>query len=102
MKTDIIYATKVNKKQSKSQKRKDYWYFEVKSDGYTLDNHRRKLESPSDLVKFEEYRKFDNEQKSDMLEVGFEIVPLNKVRENSCILVGSRYRICLLYTSRCV
>lgn len=93
VKTDIIYATKVNKKQSKSQKRNDYWYFEVKSDGYTLDNHRRKLESPSDLVKFEEYRKFDNEQKSDMLEVGFEIVPLNKVRENSCILVGSRYRM---------
>lgn len=93
VKTDIIYATKVNKKQNKSQKRKDYWYFEVKSDGYTLDNHRRKLETSSDLVKFEEYRKLDVEQKADMLEVGFEVVPLNKVRENSCILVGSRYRI---------
>lgn len=27
-----------------------------------------------------------------MLKVGFEIIPLDKVRQNSCILVGSRYR----------
>ena len=43
VKTDIIYATKVNRKISSSEKRKDFWYFDVKSDGYTLDNHRRNL-----------------------------------------------------------
>ena len=29
---------------------------------------------------------------SDMLKVGFEVIPLDEVRENSYILVGSRYR----------
>lgn len=67
-------------------------YFDVKSDGYTLDNHRRKLETPSDLAKYEEYRKLDEEQTDDMLNVGFEVIPLDKVRQNAHILVGSRYR----------
>ena len=57
VKTDIIYATKVNRKLKISEKRSDFWYFDVKSDGYTLDNHRRKIDTPSDLNKYEEYRK---------------------------------------------
>lgn len=92
VKTNIIYATNVNRKVKASEKRKGFWYFDVKSDGYTLDNHRRKLETPSDLSKYEEYRKLDETQTSDMLKVGFEIIPLDKVRQNSNILVGSRYR----------
>lgn len=92
VKTDIIYATKVNQKIRPSEKKKDFWYFDVKSDGYTLDNHRRKLETPSDLSKYEEYRKLDKDQAADMMKVGFEIVPLDKVRRNANILVGSRYR----------
>ena len=93
VKTDIIYATKVNQKIKASEKKKDFWYFDVKSDGYTLDNHRRKLETPSDLSKYEEYRKLDKDQAADMMRVGFEIIPLDKVRLNSAILVGSRYRM---------
>ena len=92
VKTDIIYATKVNQKTKASEKKKDFWYFDVKSDGYTLDNHRRKLETPSDLSKYEEYRKLDKDQAADMMRVGFEIIPLDKVRRNANILVGSRYR----------
>lgn len=92
VKTDIIYATKVNQKNRDSDKHNEYWYFDVKSDGYTLDNHRRKLDTPSDLGKYEEYRKFDKDQVEDMLKVGFERIPLDKVRKNSNILVGSRYR----------
>lgn len=92
VKTDIIYATKVNQKIKKSEKKKDFWYFDAKSDGYTLDNHRRKLDTPSDLSKYEEFRKFDADQVEDMVKVGFEIIPLDKVRKNSNILVGSRYR----------
>ena len=92
VKTDIIYATKVNQKIKKSERRKNFWYFDVKSDGYTLDNHRRKLDTPSDISKYEEYRKLDKDQTEDMLKVGFEIIPLDKVRQNSYILVGSRYR----------
>lgn len=92
VKTDIIFATKINQKIMSSEKRKDFWFFDVKSDGYTLDNHRRKLNTPSDLSKYEEYRKLDNDQTDDMLKVGFEIIPLDKVRKNSNILVGNRYR----------
>jgi type I restriction enzyme M protein len=99
VKTNIIYATKVNRKLKVSQKRKDFWYFEVKSDGYTLDNHRRKLDKGSDLDKYQEYRKLDkidnkldDKRRKEMLDVGFEVVPLSKVKENAYILVGSRYR----------
>ena len=92
VKTDIIYATKVNQKIKAAEKKKDFWYFDVKSDGYTLDNHRRKLETPSDLSKYEEYRKLDKDQAANMMKVGFEIIPLDKVRRNANILVGSRYR----------
>ncbi|MBQ2942304.1 MAG: N-6 DNA methylase [Clostridia bacterium] len=93
VKTDIIYATHVNKKVKASEKKKNFWYFDVKSDGYTLDNHRRKLDTSSDLTKYEEYRKLDEEQTADMMKVGFEVIPLDKVRQNSYILVGSRYRM---------
>lgn len=92
VKTDIIYATKVNQKVKTSDGKTHFWYFDVKNDGYTLDNHRRKLEISSDLSKYEEYRKLDEEQKENMLKVGFEVVPFDKVRKNSFILVGSRYR----------
>jgi type I restriction enzyme M protein len=92
VKTNIIYATKVNQKLTSAQKRKDFWYFEVKSDGYTLDNHRRKLDKGSDLDKYQEYRKLDKDQRQEMLDVGFEAIPLNKVKENAYVLVGSRYR----------
>ena len=92
VKTDIIYATNVNKKIKMTERKKNFWYFDVKSDGYTLDNHRRKLETSSDLAKYEEYRKLDEEQASDMMKVGFEVIPLDKVRNNSFVLVGSRYR----------
>ncbi|KEI96346.1 N-6 DNA methylase [Clostridium botulinum] len=92
VKTNIIYATKVNQDPSYKEKRKDYWYFEVKSDGYTLDNHRRKLDSGNDLDKYQEYRKLDKDQKKEMLDIGFEIIPFEKVKNNSYVLVGSRYR----------
>lgn len=92
VKTNIIYATKVNKKVKSSERRKSFWYFDVKNDGYTLDNHRRKLDRPSDLVNYEEFRKLDDDQTENMLKVGFETIPLDKVRANSNILVGSRYR----------
>lgn len=99
VKTDIIYATKVNQKIKPSEQKKDFWYFDVKSDGYTLDNHRRKLDTPSDLSKYEEYRKLDKDQTADMLKVGFEKIPLDKVRKNANILVGSRYRIITVHSN---
>lgn len=100
VKTDIIYATKVNQKVKQSEKKKDFWYFDVKSDGYTLDNHRRKLDTSSDLTKYEEYRKFDSDQADEMINVGFERIPLDKVRKNAYILAGNRYRISIPTTTK--
>ena len=68
--------------------------------GYTLDNHRRKLDTPSDLSKYEEYRKFDEDQIENMLKVGFEIIPLDRVRKNSNILIGNRYRTTSIKSSQ--
>lgn len=92
VKTNIIYATKVNQKLTSKEKRKNYWYFDVKSDGYTLDNHRRKLNTGSDLDIYQEYRKLDDDQKQEMLDIGFQSIPLEKVKNNSYILVGGRYK----------
>ena len=92
VKTNIIYATQINQKLASKAKRKDFWYFDVKSDGYTLDNHRRKLESGNDLDKYQEFRKLDDDQRQEMLDIGFEIIPLNKVKENAFTMVGSKYR----------
>lgn len=89
VKTNIIYATKVNKKHIK--KRNNYWYFQVKNDGYTLDSYRRKIPENNDLKKYEEYRKLDEDQKDNMLKVGFNKISMEKVEKNSYILVGNRY-----------
>lgn len=91
LRKSTIYGNEITN-TARITKMKDFWYFDVKSDGYSLDNHRRKLNTPSDLSKFEEYRKLDKDQAADMLEVGFEIIPLDEVRKKSNILVGSRYR----------
>ena len=36
---------------------------------------------------------------ADMLKVGFEKIPLDKVRKNANILVGSRYRIITVHSN---
>lgn len=92
VKTDIIYAVKVNQKRRASDDKKYFWYFDVKNDGYTLNNQRRKLDTPSDLAKFEEFRRLDDEQYDDMLLAGVEVVPFDRVRENGFVLAGNRYR----------
>jgi len=93
VKTNIIYAVKINQKVPAANRRKAYWYFEVKSDGKTLDNHRRDLgRGNGDLDTYLEYRKLDDKQKDEMMRAGFESVPLDKVRDHSFVFVGSRYR----------
>lgn len=88
VKTNIIYASK---KRAAQAARKAFWYFDAKSDGYSLDNHRRKLAGQNDLDKYQEYRKLDA-AKEEMQEAGFTYVTLDQVKENGYILVGSRYR----------
>jgi type I restriction enzyme M protein len=92
VKTNIIYCDKIKNNDRKRVASKYYWYFEVKNDGYTLDNHRRKIEGDNDLEKYAEYRKLDEEQINDMLKIGFDVVPFEKIQNNDFVLMGGRYR----------
>jgi len=86
VKTNILYLTKV--KQNSTQNH--FWYFDIKNDGYSLDNNRRKLEGTNDVERFLENRKIDNENYA--INVGFDIIDLEKVKLNDYILSGSRYK----------
>ncbi len=92
VKTDVLYLTNAHEPNNQ----KSYWYFDVKNIGYTLDNHRRKIRGKNDLNKLAESdfkRAEKNEDiKENMLEIGFEIVPMEKVKANDYNLVGTRYR----------
>lgn len=87
VKTDILYCTDV--KQNVRQDK--VWYFNVRNDGYSLDNHRRKLKGENDLQKFLEYRNLDVQETSDVLGVGFSQVSIEDIKKNDYVLSGSRY-----------
>lgn len=99
VKTDIIYCEKINNPDRNRNKSKSFWYFDVKNDGYTLDNHRRKIDGDNDLDKYQEYRKFDNDQNKEMLDIGFKSIEFKKVMENNHILLGNRYGLNLKLTN---
>ena len=92
VKTDILYFTNAHHVNNQ----KNYWVFEVKNDGYSLDNHRRPLKGKNDLHKVAEsdFKKVekDHSLKDNLLEIGFEIIDLEKVKQNDYNLVGSVYR----------
>jgi len=77
VKTNILYCTNV--KQKKKQDK--FWYFDVKNDGYSLDNHRRKLDGKTDLQKFLEYRNAEIQNKGDILKVGFSQIDMDDVKK---------------------
>ena len=92
VKTDILYFIDAHKPNNQ----KDYWFFDAKNIGITLDNHKRKIKGNNDLKKIEssDIKKIDKkpELEENMLEIGFEIIDLEKVKENNYNLVGSVYR----------
>ena len=81
--TFILYFTDAHK--TNSQKR--YWYFNVNNDGYSLDNHRRKLTGKNDLHKIVESNVKEAEKdcltKESLLEIGFEVRDLQMVKDNN-------------------
>jgi type I restriction enzyme M protein len=87
VKTNILYCTDV--KKNKTQEK--FWYFDVKSDGYSLDNHRRKLESRNDLQNLLEYRNPENQDPKEILKIGFSQINMEDIRENDLVLIWSRY-----------
>jgi type I restriction enzyme M protein len=89
VKTNVVYLTKVKREATKNH----YWYFDVKNDGYSLDNNRRKLEGENDIERFLANRKIDEHNKSENLNVGFEIITTEALKKNDYILSGYRYRL---------
>lgn len=82
-KTDILYFTKVGQKTDKH-----FFYFDVKNDGYSLDNHRKKIQGPNDL-QIVNSAYFENEK--DTLSVGFNLIDLEEIRNNNYNLIGNQY-----------
>jgi len=82
-KTDILYFTEISKKTDKR-----FFYFNVKNDGYSLDNHRKKTQGPNDL-QIVNSAYFKNEK--DILSIGFNIIDLEEVKNNNYNLVGNQY-----------
>jgi type I restriction enzyme M protein len=88
VKTNILYLTKVKQKNIQ----KHFWFFDIKNDGYSLDNNRRKLDSGNDIEHFLANRKIDEKNINEALSVGFTIIDLEKIRNNDFILSSNRYR----------
>lgn len=85
-KTDILYLTDAKSKAVN----KRFFYFDVKNDGYTLDNHRKKIVGENDLqiVNSVDFKKDDED---DVLSVGFNVIDFDEVKNNDYNLSGSFY-----------
>ena len=94
VKTSILYF--VNAHTPKPQK--EFWYYEAKNIGFSLDNHRRVIHGFNDLDmikssinKFKKAQK-DKDIKKGLLQDGFQLIDLQKVIDNNYNLVGGVYR----------
>jgi restriction endonuclease S subunit len=88
VKTNIIYLTKVKQKQNQDY----YWYFDVKNDGFTLDNSRRKLDNENDIEKFLAFRNIEKQEKNEILNIGFKQITIDEIKKNDFVLSGNRYK----------
>ena len=86
VKTDILYFTDVRT----NNLQKHFFYFDVKNDGYTLDNHRRKISGKNDLQTVNSTN-FKKEEDKDILSIGFSLIDLHDVKKESYNLAGSFY-----------
>lgn len=89
VKTAILVFTKVNQK-SKEWNTDKVWFYELKSDGYSLDDNRRRLkDSPLPIVKTE-YEKRKQSKQKDRKSHFF--VPIEEIQENALDLSYNRYK----------
>ncbi len=86
VKTDIIFLENVEC----PDKTKHFWYFEVKNDGFTLNNHRRKIEGKNDLdiIKSTNLAE-DYEEK--LIDDGYTKISFEKIRHNHENWIGKQY-----------
>lgn len=85
-KTDILYFTDIRTKNLQ----KHFFYFDVKNDGYSLDNHRRKILGKNDLQTVNSTN-FKKDDEKDILSVGFNLIDMEKVKQNDYNLAGGFY-----------
>lgn len=87
VKTDILYFTDVQ--QAKTVK---YWFFRVRSDGFTLDNNRRKIDEESDIdrINASALSEVHIEQRDTELlyTIGFQSVSISDIADNNYNLVA--------------
>ena len=93
VKTSILYFTNVHTPKPQ----KEFWYYEAKNIGFSLDNHRRPIYGLNDLDiikssvdKFKQAKK-DEDIKKGLLQDGFQLIDLQKVIDNNYNLIGSCY-----------
>lgn len=89
VKTNILYFTDCHYPNDQ----KEYWYFDVKDDGFSLDAYRYKLEGNNDIDKVNSSKiVYEDEEKEVLINTGFELIPIEKVKKNKYNLCGSIYR----------
>lgn len=89
VKTAILVFTKVEEK-SKTWNTEKVWFYELQSDGYSLDDNRRRLK---DFPLPETKEAFDNRAKSNTKDrKSHFFVPIEEIKENDLDLSFNRYK----------
>ena len=86
IKTDILYFVNCHTGRTKDK----IWFFEAKSDGFTLNKHRKPTQE-NDLKKVN-FINFKKDNENDIKSIGFELLDFEKVKENNYNLCGAVYR----------
>lgn len=89
VKTAILIFTKV-KENSKDWNTKKVWFYELQSDGYSLDDNRRRLKDfplPETVKDFYNRNKFKTKDRKSHF-----YVPINEIQENDLDLSYNRYK----------
>ncbi len=96
VKTDIMLLQNIKQGNKQSY----YWYFDVKNDGYSLDNHREKLNGDNDLEIVLAERKLEQEKQDYLLKIGIQQIDIAKVKNDCFNFVGSRHINNIQYNSK--
>lgn len=87
VKTNILYFTECHIGKTNN----NIWFFNVRNDGYSLDNNRKVIKE-NDLRKID-YVDFKRKpRKQDILEIGFESIDFKKIENNNFDLRYNQYQ----------
>jgi type I restriction enzyme M protein len=86
-KTSILYFIECHTGKTRDK----IWYFDVKNDGFSLDNNREPVRD-NDLKKLSFADLIENEDRNK-LDIGFTFIPCSELKKNNYILVKSKYKV---------